>query len=93
MEMQAAELINLLKLVHEIFPVPDFQKFQGTHVVLLNNIDGIDNVVIDVWIMHRGELKSLPIGFGPDDVINREELLKVKEYVETNPDLTERVFL
>ena len=76
-KMNESQLREILELVHDIFPLPEYEDFAGTHHIVLNK-EG--NVEIGVWYLNKDNmLRVRGIIFDPNEEITGEELLRIRE--------------
>lgn len=80
--MNSDDLLEILKMVHEVFPVPEGDEqgeFKGTHAILMDRQTG--KLCIGIWVLSNNKIYNQPIIF-EGEPINMEVLLGIKEVLE-----------
>lgn len=71
--MKARQIRNILKLVHEIFPLPE--GFKGTHGFMLSEDRKLH---LTVWFPYKDNIFCRDITFDNHDTLTRFGLLQIK---------------
>lgn len=70
--MNSDKLLQVLDLVHEVFPLPQTEELKGTHHFIKDRETGKLKLVI--WYWRFSQVKAWWIMFDPGDEITREML-------------------
>lgn len=79
--MLSTDIVEVLKMVHEVFPLPVRDDFKGTHALTLLNHDGNEYLAVRIWYVNKeNKVFGRDIYFLNEEV-SKEELEAMKDKI------------